>query len=90
MKSIEYYSEIERYIKLRVMHPEDAEDLIQRVFLEYYQAKKQEKPIQDPKAYLFGTARILISETSKLRKGFVLKNLGISIFSGQERNIHYV
>jgi RNA polymerase sigma factor (sigma-70 family) len=61
MEKTKYYSEIKRYIASRIRNPDDAEDLTQRVFLEFYQNNNGDGDIQNPKAYLFGIARKQIS-----------------------------
>jgi RNA polymerase sigma-70 factor (ECF subfamily) len=55
-----YYSGIKRYIASRIRNPEDAEDLAQRVFLEFYQNNNARDNLHNPKAYLLGIARNLV------------------------------
>lgn len=77
MEKTKYYSEIERYIASRLSNPNDAEDLTQRVFLEFYQNNNGDGDIQNPKAYLFGIARKMVGRYhSKKRKesGFLQIN----------------
>ena len=61
MEKTKYYSGIKRYIASRIKSPDDAEDVTQRVFLEFYQNNNRDSDIQNPKAYLFGIARKQIS-----------------------------
>lgn len=61
MEKTEYYSGIKRYIASRIKSPDDAEDVTQHVFLEFYQNNNRGDNLQNPKAYLFGIARKLIS-----------------------------
>jgi RNA polymerase sigma factor (sigma-70 family) len=60
MEKIKYYSGIKRYITSRIGNPDDAEDLAQRVVLEFYQNNDETDALQNPEAYLFGIARKLI------------------------------
>ena len=57
MDKSKYYPEFKRYVASRIRNPDDAEDLTQRVFLEFYQNNNGDGDIQNPKAYLFGIAR---------------------------------
>ena len=57
MEKTEYYPGIKRYIASRIANPDDAEDLAQSVFLEFYRGKNKH---DDPEPYLFGIARNLI------------------------------
>ena len=60
MEKTEYYSGIKRYIASRIRNPDDAEDVTQHVFLEFYQNNNRCDNLQNPKAYLFGIARKLV------------------------------
>ena len=60
MEKIKYYSGIKRYITSRIRNPDDAEELTQCVFLEFYQSNNRGDNLQNPEAYLFGIARKLI------------------------------
>jgi len=60
VEKIEYYSGIKRYITSRIRNPDDAEELTQCVFLEFYQSNGDGNNIQNPEAYLFGIARKLV------------------------------
>jgi RNA polymerase sigma-70 factor (ECF subfamily) len=61
VEEIKYHLDITRYIVSRIKNPSDAEDLAQRVFLEFYRNNDAFDNVQNPKAYLFGIARKLIS-----------------------------
>jgi len=58
MKKTEYYPGIKRYITSRIGSHEDAEDLAQSVFLEFYRGNHKG---ENPEPYLFGIARNLIA-----------------------------
>jgi len=58
MEKTEYYSGIKRYIASRISNPEDAEDLVQSVFLEFHKSNHNG---ENPEPYLFGIARNLIA-----------------------------
>ena len=60
MEKTKYYSGIKRYITSRIRNPDDAEELTQCVFLEFYQGNNRGDNLQNPEAYLFGIARKLI------------------------------
>ena len=60
MEKIKYYSGIKRYIASRIRNPDDAEELTQCVFWEFYQSNNGDDNLQNPEAYLFGIARKLI------------------------------
>ena len=60
MEKTEYYPEIKRYIASKVRNPDDAEDMTQYVFLEFYQKSNGDGVLHNPKAYLFGIARKII------------------------------
>ena len=62
MEKTKYYPGIKRYIVSRIRNPDEAEDLTQRVFLEFYQNNNGDRDIQNPKAYLFGIARNLVGD----------------------------
>ena len=68
MEKTQYYPEIKRYVKSKIEHSEDAKDLTQQVFLEYFKAKDREKNIQSSKAYLYGTAKIKIADYYREKK----------------------
>jgi RNA polymerase sigma-70 factor (ECF subfamily) len=55
-----YYLGIKRYIASRINSPDDAEDLTQCTFLEFYKSNNRVENLENPKAYLFGIARKLI------------------------------
>ena len=69
MEKMGYYFEISRYI-------EDIADLTQQVFLKYYQAKSHQKNVHNPKAYLLGTARIIIADY--YRKKILFQNIDLN------------
>jgi len=58
MEKTQYYPGIKRYIASRISDPDDAEDLAQSVFLEFYQSNHNG---ENPEPYLFGIARNLIA-----------------------------
>jgi RNA polymerase sigma-70 factor (ECF subfamily) len=58
MEKTRYYPGIKRYIASRISNPDDAEDLAQSVFLEFYQGNHNG---ENPEPYLFGIARNLIA-----------------------------
>ena len=60
MEKTKYYSGIKRYIASRIGNPDDAEELTQCVFLEFYRSNDGFDNLQNPKAYLFGIAKKLI------------------------------
>ena len=60
MEKTKYYSGIKCYIASRIRNPDDAEDLAQCVFLEFYQNNNRDDNLQNPEAYFFGIARKLI------------------------------
>ena len=62
MRKTEYYHEIKHYIKSKIKHPEDAEDLTQNVFLEYYETKDRDNNIQNHKAYLLWIVKFKIAD----------------------------
>ena len=60
MEKIKYYSGIKRYIASRIGNHDDAEDLTQCVFLEFYRNNNGDH-LQNTEPYLFGIARNLIA-----------------------------
>jgi RNA polymerase sigma factor (sigma-70 family) len=60
VEKVKYYSGIKRYIVSRIRNPDDAEELTQCVFLEFYQSHNGDDNLRNPEAYLFGIARKLI------------------------------
>jgi len=60
VEKTKYYSGIKRYITSRIRNPDDAEELTQRVFLEFYRNNNRDGNLQNPEAYLFGIARKLV------------------------------
>jgi len=61
VEKTKYYSGIKRYIASRIRSPDDAEDLAQCVFLEFYRNNNQDGNLQNPETYLFGIARNVIA-----------------------------
>jgi len=68
VEKTEYYPNIKRFVSSRIRNPEDAEDLTQQVFFEYYKAKHRDNYFLNAKAYLFGTARKKISDYFRHKK----------------------
>ncbi|MBN2588780.1 MAG: sigma-70 family RNA polymerase sigma factor [Sedimentisphaerales bacterium] len=68
MEKTEHYPEIKRYVKSKIVHPEDSEDLTQQVFLEYFKAKQRENNPKNSKAYLLGTAKIKVADYYRQKK----------------------
>ena len=60
MEKTKYYSGIKHYITSRIRNPDDAEELTQCVFLEFYQGNNRGDNLQNPEAYLLGIAKKLI------------------------------
>jgi len=58
VEKTQYYPGIKRYIASRISNLDDAEDLAQSVFLEFYQSNHNG---ENPEPYLFGIARNLIA-----------------------------
>ena len=58
MEQTQYYSGIKRYIASRISNLDDAEDLAQSVFLEFYRGNPN---CENSESYLFGIARNLIA-----------------------------
>lgn len=61
MKNSKYYSGIKHYVATKIGNYNDAEDLAQSVFLEFYRNNNRDGNLQNPEAYLFGIARNLIA-----------------------------
>lgn len=59
METTKYYSEIKCCIASKVGNSDDVEDLVQRVFLEFYCNKSNS--FQNPKSYLWGIAKKLVA-----------------------------
>jgi RNA polymerase sigma factor (sigma-70 family) len=55
-----YYSEIKRYITSKIRSFDDAEELTQCVFLEFYKSTVRDDNLKSHEAYLFGIARKMI------------------------------
>lgn len=60
MRSPQSYSEIKSYIASRIENPDDVEDLLQQVFLEFFRSESKGLNIDNPKFYLFGIAKKII------------------------------
>jgi len=91
MEKAEYYPEIKRYIASRISNPDDAEDLAQSVFLEFYHGNHNS---EKPPAYLFGIARNLIAtyyhQKNKQRvfplNSKIADDIAFSDYAGSSRN----
>jgi len=74
VEKTKYYSGIKRYIASRIRNPDDAKDIAQSVFLEFYRNNNRGGNLHNPKAYLFGIARNLIDHyyhQKDKQKGFL-------------------
>jgi len=61
VENSKYYSGVKHYIASKMGNYNDAEDLAQSVFLEFYRKNNRDGDLQNQEAYLFGIARNLIA-----------------------------
>jgi RNA polymerase sigma factor (sigma-70 family) len=56
-----YRGRLEKFIRLRVPSPEDAEDIVQEIFYQFTRMDSLAKPVERTAAWLYRTARNMIS-----------------------------